>query len=103
VRNAKRAIFIIALILAGFTPACLAENTTGAPEKNQSGVLDLLKKYQAAKPKAADTPTVSELLDKYAETQNKLKSFIIKSETSADIDESYAWPGWAQHSGKKKG
>ena len=52
---------------------------------------------------AAVSPTVSELLDKYAETQNKLKSFIIKSETSADIDESYAWPGWAQHSGKKKG
>jgi hypothetical protein len=40
--------------LAGFTPACLAENTTGAPEKNQSGVLDLLKRYQAEKPKVRD-------------------------------------------------
>ncbi len=29
----------------------MAENTTGAPEKNQSGVLDLLKKYQTNKPK----------------------------------------------------
>jgi len=62
----------------------LAGNTAGAPGKNQSGVLDLLKKYQAAKPKAADTPTAAELLNRYAETQDKIqRSFLIKFEASS--------------------
>jgi hypothetical protein len=59
-RNAKRTILIAILICAGFVPVCSA----GAIRSK-------------AKPK---NPTAFELLDKYAETQDKLQSFIVKFE-----------------------
>ena len=59
-RKAKRTILIAMLICVGFVPVCSAGTT-----------------HSKAKPKH---PTVSELLDKYAETQDKLKSFIVKFE-----------------------
>jgi hypothetical protein len=60
--NAKRPILIIMLICVGFVPVCSAGTA-----------------LSKGKPKH---PTVSELLDKYAETLGKLKSFILKAQTS---------------------
>jgi len=37
----------------------------------------------------AKHPAAFELLDKYAETQDKLKSYIIKSESSIEVDNSF--------------
>ncbi|MHC4112877.1 MAG: hypothetical protein ACYSUY_17520, partial [Planctomycetota bacterium] len=60
--NAKRTILIITLICAALAPACLAGTA-----------------HSKTKPKR---PTAFELLDKYAETQDKLHSFIVKFERS---------------------
>jgi len=45
-------------------------------------------KFERAKAKQPH-PTAFELMDKYAETQDKLKSFIIKSESSMEADNSF--------------
>ena len=63
-RNAKRTILIAMLILAGFVPVCSA----GAARSK--GKL----KY----------PTAFELLDKYAETQDKVQSFIAETVSLAE-------------------
>ena len=59
-RKAKRTILIAMLICVGFVPTCLARSARSK-----------------AKPKH---PTAFELLDKYAETQDKLQSLIYKSD-----------------------
>jgi len=46
--------------------------------------------------------TVTELLDKYAETQDKQKSYISKIEIAMDIVESYRFREFKRFSGKKK-
>ncbi len=51
--------------------------------------------------KAAPKITVRELLDKYAETQNKLRSFVIKSESQVDID-LYSRRDYSHLNGKNK-
>lgn len=61
-RKAKRTIVIAMLICAVVVPVCSARSGRG---------------------KVKPVPmSVSELLDKYVETQNKLKSFILKAKTS---------------------
>jgi len=53
---------------------------------------------------AADTnqPSVSELLDKYAETQDKVKSYICKCEISTEMDALLSKPPYSALSGKNK-
>ena len=60
--SAKRPILIITLICAGLVPVCSAETERSRPKPPH--------------------PTALELLDKYAETQDKLQSFIVKFERS---------------------
>jgi len=60
--NAKRTILIITLICVVTVPVCSAK-----------AILRRTKEKH---------PTAFELLDKYTETQNKLKSFILKAQTS---------------------
>lgn len=52
-----------------------------------------------AKPKK---PTAFELLDKYAETQDKFRSFIVRGNSSADIDSSYSSPQHKPYSGRRR-
>lgn len=59
-RKAKRTILIAMLILAGFVPVCSAGTSRSKAKLTK--------------------PTAFELLDKYAETQDKLQSFIVKFE-----------------------
>jgi len=59
--SAKRPILILMLICAGFVPVCSAGTVrTRGKSKN---------------------PTASELLDKYAETQDRFQSFRVKITT----------------------
>ena len=62
-RKAKRTILIAMLICAGFVPVCSARSRRGK-----------------AKPVRM---SVSELLDKFTETQEKLQSFIIKTQSES--------------------
>ena len=59
-QNKKKTIVITILIWAGFIPYCLSATSTRNTKSKH--------------------PTAFELLDKYAENQNKLKSFIAKTE-----------------------
>jgi len=68
-RKAKRTILISMLICAGLVPVC-----------------SVVTARSKGKPKY---PTAFELLDKFAETQDKLKSFIINSESSIEADNSF--------------
>ena len=51
---------------------------------------------------AAQQPTAFELLDKYAATQDKLQSFIVKGKSSSDIHCSYSSPQYKPYSGRKR-
>ena len=70
--NTKRTVLIAMVICVGLAGVCSASSDAERQSR-------LRKKLKAANKKF---PTVTELLDKYAETQDKLQSFIIKSETS---------------------
>ncbi|MBW7989907.1 MAG: hypothetical protein FVQ84_07820 [Planctomycetes bacterium] len=61
-QNNKKTIVITILIWAGFTSLCLAATTTSKT----------IPKH----------PTAFELLDRYAENQDKFKSFIVRTVTS---------------------
>jgi len=61
-RKIKRTVVIAMLLCAGLVPVCSAGTVRNRGKS----------KY----------PTALELLDKYVETQNKLKSFILKAQTS---------------------
>jgi hypothetical protein len=61
-RNAKQTILILTLICAVVEPVCSARSRRGKAKPVRMSVL--------------------EILDKYVETQNKLKSFILKAQTS---------------------
>ena len=52
-------------------------------------IITILTCLAVLQPAAAKNPTAYELLDKYAATQDKLKSFIIKSEAQGDSDSSF--------------
>ncbi|MHC4694607.1 MAG: hypothetical protein ACYS67_17850 [Planctomycetota bacterium] len=58
--DAKRTILILTLICVGLAPVCLAGTARSRTKSKR--------------------PTAFELLDKYAEIQNKLKSFILKAQ-----------------------
>jgi len=47
-------------------------------------------------------PTAFELLDKYAETQDKLQSFIVKGNSSSNIHGSYSSPQHKPYSGRRR-
>lgn len=71
-RNAKRPILITILVCAVMVPVCSARSRRGKAKPVRMSVL--------------------EILDKYAETQDRLKSFIIKSEGWGDSDSSFFSP-----------
>jgi hypothetical protein len=81
-KNAKRTLLIVLLFCMIPAPVCSAG--------------DIRSK---AKPQH---PTAFELLDRYAETQDKLQSFIVKGSSSADIHGSYSSPQHKPYSGRKR-
>ncbi len=68
----------------------MAGNTTGAPEKNQSGVLDLLKKYQTNKPKVQN-PKVSERIVHFPPDRSLGTLNIQDTNTPRYIDTFFYW------------
>jgi hypothetical protein len=72
--KANRTALIVMVILVGLAGVCSAGS-------------DVLEKYRARKKvKTAENkhPAAMELLDKYAETQDRIRSFALKADTSGD-------------------
>ncbi|MFH1715999.1 MAG: hypothetical protein ABIF19_01500 [Planctomycetota bacterium] len=90
-QNTKKAILIVTLICAGCVPVCWAGS-----DKPFSG-RELLKMMRGKDRQPAQRsgtrhtpankshPSASDLLDKFAETQDKVQSFIAKSECSTKV------------------
>jgi len=70
------------LVIAASSLVLLASVSTGKAENNLSG-RELLRAVRDSSGRRGEKlPTVTELLDNYAETQDKLKSFVITTETT---------------------
>ena len=85
----------------------LAGSAGAAPQKpagKQSSAWELIRKSRQKQPeqKPAINSKVSELLDKYAENQDKLKSFICKWEASTELNALVTEPPYTALSGKSK-
>lgn len=81
-KNVKRPLLIVLIFCSVLSMVCLARIARSKTK---------LKR-----------PTSFELLDKYAETQDKLQSFIVKGNSSADIHGSYSSPQHKPYSGRRK-
>ena len=85
-------------------PAGSAGAAPQKPAGKQSTVWELIRKSRQKQPeqKPAINSKVSELLDKYAENQDKLKSFICKWEASTELNALVTEPPYTALSGKSK-
>ncbi|MFH1716001.1 MAG: hypothetical protein ABIF19_01510 [Planctomycetota bacterium] len=90
-RRAKRTILIAMLILAGFVPVCWAGSDKPLSGRELLKMMRGKDRQPAQRRGTRDTPankshpSASELLDKFAETQDKLRSYIIKSESWSEF------------------
>ena len=87
-RTVKQTILISVLLCAGFMPAGSAAAASQKPAGKQSTAWELIRKsrQKQLEQKPAINIKVSELLNKYTENQDKLKSFICKWEASTQMD-----------------
>jgi hypothetical protein len=87
VRNTKLTIFIFVLLYAGFMVAGSAKATPQRPVDKRPGTWELIRQSRQKQPeqKTAINSKLSELLDKYAATQDLLmKSFRIEYEETSE-------------------
>jgi hypothetical protein len=103
-RNAERAILITVLLYAGFMAVGSARAMPQRPVDKRPGTWELIRKSRQKQPeqKTGVNSKLSELLDKYAENQDKLKSFICKWETSTQMNARLTEPPYTALSGKSK-
>ena len=87
-RTVKQTILISVLLCSGFMPAGSAAAASQKPAGKQSTAWELIRKsrQKQLEQKPAINIKVSELLNKYTENQDKLKSFICKWEASTQMD-----------------
>jgi hypothetical protein len=103
-RNAELTIFISVLLYAGLMVIGLARAMSQRPVDKRPGTWELIRKSRQKQPeqKTAINSKLSELLDKYAENQDKLKSFICKWEASTELNALLTEPPYTALSGKSK-
>jgi hypothetical protein len=103
-RNAELTIFISVLLYAGLMVIGLARAMSQRPVDKKAGTWELIRKSRQKQPeqKTAINSKLSELLDKYAENQDKLKSFICKWEASTELNALLTEPPYTALSGKSK-
>jgi len=103
-RNAKLTIFIFVLLCAGLMVIGSAKTMPQRPFDKSPGTWELIRKSRQKQPEQITTinSKLSELLDKYAENQDKLKSFICKWETSTHMNALLTEPPYTALSGKSK-
>ncbi|OHB62721.1 MAG: hypothetical protein A2168_05830 [Planctomycetes bacterium RBG_13_50_24] len=101
-RIVKQTILISVLLCSGFLQGGSAGAAPQKPAGKQSIAWGLIRKSRQKQPeqKPAINSKVSELLDKYAENQGKLKSFICKWETSMELNALLTEPSYTALSGK---
>jgi hypothetical protein len=89
-QNRKRNIFIIVLVYVSFVSVAWAEVTKQAPKDKPPSTWELIQKARQKQPDSISDKNnnVTELLNKFLENHNedKLNSFIIKTESLIDYD-----------------
>lgn len=90
--DAKRMVLAVMVICAGFAGVCLAG----------SEVLDIYRTQQKAKAADKKPPTVMELLGKYAQTRDQMKSYIMKLEMNTTYKVKTSNPHYAPYNGTWK-
>ena len=103
-RTVKQTILTSVLLCAGFMPFCPAAAASQKPAGKQSTAWEQIHNSRQWQPeqKTPATNRISELLDKYAENQHKLKSFVCKWETSTQMNALLTEPPYTALSGKGK-
>ena len=103
-RNAERAILINVLFYTGLMAVGSVKAMPQRPVDKRPGTWELIRKSRQKQPEQKNevNSKLSELLDKYAENQDKLKSFICNWETSMQMNALLTEPPYMALSGKSK-